>query len=184
MPELIDVGIHGACLIELTFHPDERGRFAEMFRRSWVQGAREMLQANVSESRPGVLRGLHFHHKQSDYWTILSGDAFVALYDLRTGSPTEHKKAELRIEADARRCLYIPKGVGHGFYTERGVLLQYLVDEYYTGEDEFGIAWDDPDVGIAWPASDPVLSDRDRTNPRLSEVLPKAPSYDGKLVPS
>jgi len=171
MPEPIDVGIDGTFLIPLTAHPDERGQVAEMFRRSWIPGMREVLQANLSVSRPGVLRGLHVHRRQADYWTLLTGSAFVGLFDPRTNSPTEGKKAELELTADDLRCLYIPKGVAHGFYTAGGVLLQYLVDEYYTGKDEFGIAWDDPDVGIAWPASDPVLSERDRSNGSLREFL-------------
>jgi len=179
MPKLVDLGIAGALLIELDLHPDERGHMAEMFRRSWLPGMGEMVQANLSMSRPHVLRGLHFHRTQADYWTVLSGTAFVALYDLRRGSPTEEKKTEIEVVAEERRCLFIPKGVAHGFYTATGILLQYLVDQYHTGEDEFGIAWNDPDLGIAWPATDPMLSNRDRSNPSLAEILPKAPLYEG-----
>ena len=177
MPELVDVGIAGSVLVPLTVHEDGRGHFAEMFRRSWLPGMREVLQANLSLSRPNVLRGLHFHRKQADYWTILSGTAFIGLYDLRRESPTGEKKAEIEIAADERRCLFIPKGVAHGFYTAGGILLQYLVDEYYTGEDEFGVAWDDAEMGIDWPSRDPILSDRDRSNPGLADVLADAPAY-------
>jgi dTDP-4-dehydrorhamnose 3,5-epimerase len=177
VPDLVDVGIAGAVLVPLTVHEDGRGHFAEMFRRSWLPGMREVVQANLSLSRPNVLRGLHFHRKQADYWSILSGTAFVALYDVRKGSPTEGKKAEIDMDADERRCLLIPEGVAHGFYTATGALLQYLLDQYHTGEDEFGIAWDDPDVGIAWPATAPILSDRDRSNPSLQDVLAQAPTW-------
>ena len=177
MPDLVDVGITGAVLVPLTVHEDGRGQFAEMFRRSWLPGMREVVQANLSLSRPNVLRGLHFHRKQADYRTILSGAAFIALYDLRRGSPTEGKKAEVDVRAEEHRCLLIPKGVAHGFYTATGALLQYLLDEYHTGEDEFGVAWDDPDIGIAWPVSDPILSHRDRSNPPLAEILSQAPVY-------
>jgi len=90
-PELIDVGIDGVFLFQLKVHPDERGHMAEMFRRSWLPAGREMVQANLSMSRPNVLRGLHVHRKQADYWTILSGTAFIGLYDLRRGSPTGEK---------------------------------------------------------------------------------------------
>ena len=102
----------------------------------------------------------------------------MGLYDLRAGSPTEGTKAELRLAADERSALYIPKGVAHGFFAEEDVHLQYLVDEYFTGSDEFGIAWDDPAVGIDWPGSDPILSDRDRSNPTLEEVFPGRPRYE------
>ena len=178
-PEFVDVGIEGVRLIPLTAHPDDRGFVAEMFRRSWLPGKDEMLQANLSRSHPNVLRGLHFHRRQADYWTVMSGTALVGLYDLRTGSPTEGKKAEVELAADALRCLYIPRGVAHGFYTPVGILLQYLVDQYYTGEDEYGVAWDDPDLGIAWRSTDPILSDRDRSNPPLADVLREAPPFEG-----
>jgi dTDP-4-dehydrorhamnose 3,5-epimerase len=178
-PELVDVGIQGTWLVPLTRHADERGFVAEMFRRSWVPGMGEMLQANLSRSQPNVLRGLHFHRRQADYWTVLSGTARVGLFDLRKGSPSEGKKAEVELSADALRCLYIPKGVAHGFYTPDGILLQYLVDRYYTGDDEFGVAWDDPGLGISWQVSAPILSERDRSNPSLALVLREAPAFEG-----
>lgn len=178
-PDVQGVGIEGVHLIPLTAHPDDRGFVAEMFRRTWVPDMGEMLQANLSRSGANVLRGLHFHRLQADYWTVMSGTAVVELYDLRRGSPTEGKKAEVELAADALRCLYIPRGVAHGFYTPNGILLQYLVDRYYTGQDEYGVAWDDPDLGIAWPASDPILSERDRSNPSLAEVLREAPAFEG-----
>jgi dTDP-4-dehydrorhamnose 3,5-epimerase len=152
---------------------------AEFFRRSWIDGMREALQGNLSRSGPNVLRGLHFHRRQADYWTVVEGTAFIGLFDPRSGSPTEGVGVGFELMAEDFATLYIPKGVAHGYYTPDGLLLQYLVDEYYTGGDEFGIAWDDPDLGIAWPASDPVLSDRDRANPPLAEVLREAPPYPG-----
>jgi dTDP-4-dehydrorhamnose 3,5-epimerase len=138
-----------------------------------------MVQGNLSRSSRDVLRGLHFHRKQADYWCLIEGSAFVGLYDLRKGSPTQGKKAEIRIAVDGEyRGLYIPKGVAHGFYAETDLLLQYLVDQYFTGDDEFGVAWDDPDLGIQWPTTDPILSPRDRSNPFLADVLDAAPAYE------
>ncbi len=180
MSETVEVGIKGIHLIQLTAHPDSRGSFTEVYRREWVAGMREMLQANLSLSYANVLRGLHFHRKQADYWCVFNGTAFIGLYDLRRRSPTEGKNAGIRIVAEEQRYgLYIPKGVAHGFYAETDVQLQYLVDEAFTGEDEFGITWDDPDLGIDWPGKEPILSDRDRSNPRLEEVLRHAPVYEG-----
>src|SRR5262245_21518690 len=178
MIERIEVGIEGAHVISLTLHPDERGYFTETFRRSWVPGMDEMVQANLSRSGPGVLRGLHFHRRQADYWLVVEGSALVGLYDLRKGSPTEGTKAEVPLAAEDHRCLYIPRGVAHGFHTAGGILLQYLVDRYYSGEDEFGVAWDDPQIAIDWSTTDPVLSERDRSNPTLAEVLPEAPRFE------
>jgi dTDP-4-dehydrorhamnose 3,5-epimerase len=135
-----------------------------------------MVQGNLSSSKAGVLRGLHFHRRQADYWFVIQGTAFVGLYDMRLGSPTEGLKAEVPLSSEGlRHVLYIPPGVAHGFYAQTDMLLYYLVDEYYTGDDEFGIAWDDPDVNIGWPGRDPILSDRDRSNPSLAEVRGSAP---------
>jgi dTDP-4-dehydrorhamnose 3,5-epimerase len=176
----LEVGIEGARLIALAPHPDERGSFTEAYRRAWLPEGREMVQGNLSFSRAGVLRGLHFHRRQADYWCVVQGSALVGLYDLRQGSPTEGTKAEVPLSSDGDpRALYIPKGVAHGFFAQTDLLLYYLVDEYYSGEDEFGIAWDDPEVGIGWPGRDPILSERDRSNPGLAEVLPEAPQYEG-----
>jgi dTDP-4-dehydrorhamnose 3,5-epimerase len=179
--EIEDAGIAGAFLVPLTTHPDGRGSFTEIYRRDFVPGMREMVQANLSFSRAGVLRGLHVHRLQADYWTVVSGTALVGLYDLRAGSPTSGRKAEITLEGrDPRTCLYIPKGVAHGFYAQTEVVLQYLVDEYFTGQDEFGVTWDDPDVGIDWPTGGraPILSDRDRSNVSLAEMLRDPPHFE------
>jgi dTDP-4-dehydrorhamnose 3,5-epimerase len=174
--ELVSTDIDGVVLIPLIRHPDERGYVAEHFRRSWIPAMREVVQGNLSRSGPRVLRGLHFHRKQADYWTVLDGTAIVGLFDLRAGSPTEGRSAVVELSADGDRTLFIPRGVAHGFYAPDGLLLQYLVDEPYSGADEFGVAWDDPALGIAWPDPEPVLSQRDRSNPSLAE-LGDRPSY-------
>jgi dTDP-4-dehydrorhamnose 3,5-epimerase len=172
------VGIEGVRLFALTAHEDGRGQVGEIFRREWIPGAAEMLQATLSISRSGVLRGMHFHRQQADYWVVLTGTAFVGLYDLRAGSPTSGARVELTLSADLGRSgLYIPPGVAHGFYAETDLMLAYLVDRAYDGTDEFGVAWDDPAVGIAWPDREPVLSDRDRGNPSLS-TLERAPAFE------
>jgi dTDP-4-dehydrorhamnose 3,5-epimerase len=156
---------------------DARGSFAETYRREWLpSGAREMVQSNLSRSKQGVLRGMHYHREQADYWVVIEGKAFVALLDLRSGSPTEGERRELEMNAESPSGLYIPPGVAHGFYARTDLTLQYLVDAYYgAGEDEHGIAWDDPELGINWPDPDPLLSDRDRSNPPLAAALRDPP---------
>jgi dTDP-4-dehydrorhamnose 3,5-epimerase len=178
MPELIDVGINGVHVLPLTTHADHRGSVTEDYRRSWIPGGREMVQGNLSVSRANVLRGIHFHRKQADYWCFYTGAATVGVYDLRQGSPTEGKKAEIQIDtSQGLKAIYIPMGVAHGFYAESDLLLHYLVDNPYTGEDEFGIAWNDPDMGLEWPVRDPIVSERDTMNPSLAEVLKTAPPF-------
>jgi len=180
MSQARPVGIHGVARFELTRFPDARGWFAEDYRRLWTPEGREMVQGNVSFSRANVLRGLHFHREQADWWTFLSGSATVGLYDLRAGSPTQGVGLALRFDTDGSlESLFIPAGVAHGFCAERDLLLHYLVDAYHTGDDELGLAWDDPALGITWPSTDPVTSERDRSNPPLADVLRDAPPFVG-----
>jgi dTDP-4-dehydrorhamnose 3,5-epimerase len=102
----------------------------------------------------------------------------VRLVDLRDGSPTRLAVERVRIDAaEERIALAIPAGVAHGFYAETEVLLQYLVDAPYTGDDEFGLAWDDAGIDTGWPTADPILSERDQANPSLEDVLRDPPSF-------
>jgi dTDP-4-dehydrorhamnose 3,5-epimerase len=175
----MDLGIDGVGLIELSSHADARGAFMELYRKEWVPGSRDMVQGNLSQSRKGVLRGMHFHRRQADYWVVLEGAAFVGLFDLRRDSPSEGVAGSVALSRATPTGLYIPPGVAHGFAATADLTLLYLVDETFDGSDEAGIAWDDPDLGIAWPDPRPVLSDRDGSNPSLAEVLLDAPPYAG-----
>lgn len=163
--------IDGVKVVDLEIHADVRGSFVEYFRQSWLPTDNAALQGNVSRSTSGVLRGMHFHRRQWDYWFVVSGVAFVALADLRSGSPTERATMTMRLAADEPRGLFIPSGVAHGFFAESEFVLEYLNDRYFDRSDEFGFAWNDPSLGIDWPTTDPILSDRDRANPSLAEAL-------------
>ncbi len=99
------------------------------------------------------------------------------MFDLRAGSPTHGRAVTQELDATRPSTLYIPAGVAHGFAATEPFSLLYLVDREYAGDDEWGVAWDDPDLGIDWPLSDPVLSERDRRNPPLREVLADPPGY-------
>jgi dTDP-4-dehydrorhamnose 3,5-epimerase len=178
-PDLVEQQIAGVFLVPLPTFPDSRGWFSEVYRQEWLPGGRPMVQSNLSSSRAGVLRGLHFHRRQADYWWVPSGAILVGLYDLRSGSPTAGVGTEVRLASDdpEPKGLYIPKGVAHGFFAQTDVLMHYLVDEYHTGEDEFGVAWDDPEAGVRWGTTDPILSERDQSNPKLAEVLRSAPVF-------
>jgi dTDP-4-dehydrorhamnose 3,5-epimerase len=172
-------GIDGVHHVELSPHPDSRGSLTELYRRSWFPEAPPMLQANLSQSEATVLRGVHYHRRQGDYWVVLGGVACVGLYDLREGSPTRGRGTTVWMDqmVEGAQGLYIPPGVAHGFAAVEELTLLYLVDAEFTGEDEHGVAWDDPGLGIDWPLTDPILSDRDRSNPALSLVLRDPPPY-------
>ncbi len=165
--------ILGALLINLEEHADQRGSFIEVWRDSWLEGARPPLQANISISRAGVLRGLHYHLKQSDYWVLVKGKVVVGLHDFRESSVTRGESQLIELSAERPQALFIPPGVLHGYYAVEDCILMYLVDRVYDGTDEHGVAWNDEDVALNWPDPDPLLSARDAANPRLSEVRPE-----------
>lgn len=153
---------------------DERGEFMELWRASLTDplGGEQFVQGNVSRSRTGVLRGMHFHRRQADVWVLLEGRAIAATTDLRpmVAGGGGHPLSQV-ITLDPGDTLYLPRLVAHGFWALEPVTLIYFVSNEYDGTDEHGFAWNDPDAGIAWPAGDPVLSERDLANPRLADVV-------------
>jgi dTDP-4-dehydrorhamnose 3,5-epimerase len=158
-------------------HADGRGSFRELWRASDFPDA-HFVQANLSTSDAGVLRGLHLHRRQDDLWIVASGRAFVALVDVRPlldGSGPSAVVETRELPADS--WVSIPTGVAHGFLAIEPLQLIYLVTNAYDGSDELGFAWDDPAVGIAWPTlratpgGRPVTSGRDATNPSLAELV-------------
>ncbi len=169
MTSLVNAEIDGVILVHLLPHGDERGRFIETYRQEWFPGP-PMLQGNRSDSKAGVLRGLHFHRYQADYWYVPNGRILVALHDLRRSSPTRGKSLAFEIGEGADIGVYIPPGVAHGFQAVTVATLTYLVDQYYDASDEHGLAWDDPDAAIPWTLADPILSDRDKQNPKLADI--------------
>ncbi len=178
--------IHGVEFRECKTFPDSRGSFTEVFRSEWPQGVHygDQIQLNLSRSIKGAMRGLHFHHKQSDWWIPVSGTLQVALADLRTGSPTFLQTLSIKLSGSDSLCILIPPGVAHGFLALEDISLIYAVNRYYDGGDEQGVAWNDPDLNIQWDVSDPIRSDRDRNNPTVKD-LQKAellPSFRDRVL--
>jgi dTDP-4-dehydrorhamnose 3,5-epimerase len=162
--------IEDVVVVDPDVHGDDRGRFVETYRRVWFPLGREMIQGNRSEKQAGAVVGLHYHLHQADYWYVLRGRARVVLHDLRVGSPTDGRTLHLDLDGELDRGVFIPPGVAHGFAAHSDLLLWYLVDSYYNAADELGVAWDDPDIGAEWGVSEPVLSARDRANPRRAQL--------------
>jgi dTDP-4-dehydrorhamnose 3,5-epimerase len=171
-------------------HADERGSFRELWRASrfgdldvaltGIQTDEQpaFVQANLSTSAPGVLRGLHYHRRQLDYWVVASGRAFVALVDVRPLMIGSRSRATVETrELSADESIVIPAGVAHGFLAIEPLEVFYLVTNEFDGSDELGFAWDDPAVGVPWPLLDttpdgrPILSGRDRANPPLAKLV-------------
>jgi dTDP-4-dehydrorhamnose 3,5-epimerase len=163
--------IPGVVYSELEVHADPRGSFAELMRADTYPET--FVQSNHSKSSAGVLRGLHYHRLQADLWYVPRGRAQVALADLRTRNETP-ATATVVLSPETPATLYIPAGVAHGFLALTDVELLYWVSNYFDGSDEHGVAWNDPTLAIPWESSDPVLSERDSTNPELrwDEIAP------------
>jgi dTDP-4-dehydrorhamnose 3,5-epimerase len=156
---------------------DERGAFLEAFRSSWFAGVPPFVQGNISTSRAGTIRGMHFHDRQWDLWVPASGTLFAAVYDLRVGSPTEAAHETVELDAARPRALLIPPGVAHGYQALTDASLLYLVTNEYDGTDEQSLRFDDPALGFAWPEPVAAVSDRDRTAPGAVDVV--RPSFGG-----
>lgn len=174
MTELIESGkIAGVKFARLKAFGDERGRFVETFRKEWFpERTWATVQSNRSDSRAGVLRGLHYHFLQVDYWYCVRGTIRVALADLRPSSPTFKVSETVEIGDENQMGVFIPVGVAHGFVALTDATLTYIVDNYYSGADELGVAWDDPELAVPWGVTDPILSGRDQANPRLAQIPP------------
>ena len=163
--------IAGVYVVKLDTFGDERGRFMETFRKEWFpQRTWANVQTNRSDSRQGVLRGLHYHFHQADYWYVIQGEIRAGLLDIRPESPTFRASQAVTMGGGRQIGLFIPPGVAHGFAALTNATLTYVVDQYYDEADEFGVAWDDPVAAIAWRLKEPVLSERDANNPHLNAI--------------
>ena len=175
-PRTLPTEIDDVILIEPEVHGDERGFFVETFRESEMEalGIRaHFVQDNHSRSGANVLRGIHMQRGQAKLVRCPSGRIWDVAVDLRPDSPTYMRWEGHELDGVAHRQLFIPEGFGHAFcvLSESADVL-YRVSSYYDPELEMGVAWDDPAIGIEWPISDPVLSERDRGAARLADLAP------------
>jgi dTDP-4-dehydrorhamnose 3,5-epimerase len=158
-------------VVTLKPFADERGRFMETFRKEWFpQRSWDIVQTNRSDSKTGVLRGLHYHFHQVDYWYVIAGRIRAGLYDLRHSSPTCGIAQTIEMGEENQLGVFIPIGVAHGFVALTDVTLIYVVDNYYNGEDEYGVAWNDPDIALSWGVKSPLVSPRDAASPLLRNI--------------
>lgn len=175
----------GVLIIEPQVYGDARGFFQETYHAQRYIDAGIVLpfvQDNHSRSGKGVLRGLHSQltHPQGKLVRVTQGAVFDVAVDIRRGSPTFGKWAGAILSEDNFRQFYIPPGFAHGFLAlSDRVDFLYKCTDYYHPEDEVGILWNDPDIGIDWPdiGMEYRLSDKDRNNPRLSELTDRLPRY-------
>lgn len=179
----------GVLLIEPTVFRDERGSFVESWnaRRFLEAGVDvEFVQDNVSWSRGGVIRGLHYQHPggQAKLMSVLWGEVWDVVVDVRRGSPSFGQWMAVTLSAENGRQLFIPEGYAHGFAVRsEEAIFAYKCSRYYDSASEWTIRWDDPDLGIAWPLVEPIVSDKDRNGVRFEEMpvdaLPQLRAWSG-----
>ena len=175
----------GLVAIEPTVHADERGFFCETYRREWdpevgVPAAQDFVQDNHSRSARGVVRGMHFHIGEGVAKLVrcARGQIVDVAVDLRRGSPTFAQWEAVELDDERMRELYLPVGFAHGFCVLSEVAdVLYKQSSYYDPAVERGIAWNDPDVAIAWPLPERelIVSERDANAPLLSELAGDLP---------
>lgn len=166
-----EVTIEGVILRNLVVHGDQRGRVLEGWREDWVPfTVRQLTEGRASQ---GVLKGLHLHYKQWDWWRVITGRMLIGLYDARPDSATHTATMLFEINPDEPTAVGIPPGVAHGYFALSDLEMIYLLSEVYDPSDEHGVRWDS--VGIDWPFLSagpvPVLSERDQTLPTAADFV-------------
>ena len=170
-------------LVEPDVFRDQRGFFLETYhQRRYAEGGigGPFVQDNHSRSVQGTLRGLHaqVRRPQGKLVRAVEGEMFDVAVDIRRGSPTFARWVGVTLSGDNFRQLYIPPGFAHGFCVlSNRVHVEYKCTDYYSPDHEMTVAWDDPEIGIAWPIAEPTLSAKDAAAPRLGEALDRLPVY-------
>ena len=181
MPQRLETKLDGVVLLEPQVFGDERGFFVETFSKaSWAAHGVEpdFVQHNHSRSGKGILRGLHFQTEpgQAKLLRCARGAIFDVAVDLRRSSPTYGQWEGHLLDDEQHRQLFVPVGFAHGFVVLSDVAdVSYLVSSVYDPATEAGIAWNDPEVGVEWGVAEPILSERDKTAPKLSEIAETLP---------
>ena len=180
-----ELAIPDVVLIEPEVHGDERGFLFESYhQRKYADGGIDAIfvQDNHSRSKRGILRGLHAQiaRPQGKLVRVVQGEVFDVAVDIRRGSPTFGKHVSALLSAENFNQLWIPVGFAHGFcVTSESAEFEYKCTDFYDPASQLIVRWDDPAIGIDWPVKDPLLSERDRSAERLSEVNDMLPLYEG-----
>jgi len=174
----------GCIIVEPQVFGDARGFFYESYNEHKYRDAgidRRFVQSNVSRSARGVLRGLHYQwpRPQGKLVSVLEGEVYDVAVDIRQGSPTFGQWAAVMLTAENHRHFWIPEGFAHGFCVVSEVAtFSYQCTDLYAPQSEGGIRWDDPAIGIDWPISDALLSEKDAKASLLADVgMDRLPEY-------
>ncbi|SHM48985.1 dTDP-4-dehydrorhamnose 3,5-epimerase [Rhodanobacter sp. OK091] len=177
--KVIETALPGALILEPQVFGDARGFFYESYNKAKWQEAgidADFVQSNVSRSARGVLRGLHYQwpNPQGKLVSVLEGEVYDVAVDIRRGSPTFGQSIGVMLTADNHRHFWVPEGFAHGFCVlSEFATFTYQCTALYDAKADAGIRWNDADLGIDWPLSAPLLSDKDGKTPLLKDVAPE-----------
>lgn len=184
--KIYDAGLNGLLVCQPQVFRDERGWFRETWREPAYRqaGIREQfVQDNLSCSRRGVLRGLHFQHphSQGKLVSVVRGEVYDVAVDLRVGSPTFAQWRGFVLSEENALQVYIPPGFAHGFLViSDDALFLYKCTALFRSDADRNLAWNDPELSITWPSARPILSARDQLAPELAQIDPGSlPRYEG-----
>lgn len=179
---ILETRVPGVLVIEPRVHQDARGYFLETYRADRYAEAGidvTFVQDNQSQSMRGTLRGLHWQWRrpQAKLVRVIIGAIFDVAVDLRPDSPTFGDWVGVELSAANFRQMFVPQHFAHGFCVLSEVAqVEYKCSDFYDPEGEAGLVWNDPDVGIEWPVTDPLLSVRDAQHPTLAALFGRAPA--------
>ena len=182
---ILQTSLDGVLVVEPMVFDDDRGYFMELYHKSKYEDvgiSGDFRQDNLSFSRKGALRGLHFQHPygQAKLVQVLEGNVFDVVVDIRQGSPSLGKWFGVYLSGENKRQVFIPQGFAHGFcVVSDSALFLYKCSEFYAPECEGGVLWADPDLGIEWPIQEPIVSEKDAVYPRLRDIpADRLPRYE------
>ena len=174
--QIIRCELDGLLIFEPQVFGDPRGFFMELWnQRAYAEAGLKLnfVQDNLSLSRRGILRGLHFQNPtpQAKLLSVLEGEVLDVAVDIRRSSPTFAKWQSVVLSSQNKRQLYVPPGFAHGFLVlSETAMFHYKCGDFYEPKYELTIRWDDPDIGIKWPVKEPILSQRDAKGLFLKDV--------------
>ena len=177
--KVIETALPGALILEPQVFGDARGFFYESYNEAKYRAAgidHRFVQSNVSRSARGVLRGLHYQwpNPQGKLVSVLEGEVYDVAVDIRRGSPTFGQSVGVMLTADNHRHFWVPEGFAHGFCVlSEFATFTYQCTALYEPKADAGIHWNDAALGIDWPLSEPLLSDKDGKTPLLEDVPPE-----------
>jgi dTDP-4-dehydrorhamnose 3,5-epimerase len=174
--KVIETTLPGALILEPQVFGDSRGFFYESYHQARYRDAGvlgDFVQTNVSRSAKGVLRGLHYQwpKPQGKLVSVLEGEVYDVAVDIRRGSPNFGQWVGVMLTADNHRHFWIPEGFAHGFCVlSEFATFTYQCTALYDPAADAGVRWNDADIGIDWPVSKPLLSDKDGKTPLLKDI--------------